>query len=75
MSGPAKGISVEEARERVLARCRRLEPEPVRILESLGRVLAHDAVRLLQAQGRSARRLEQGLLEWRTEGNPVEVVA
>jgi rhodanese-related sulfurtransferase len=38
-------------------------------------VLAHDAVRLLQARGRSARRLEQGLLEWRTEGNPVEVVA
>jgi rhodanese-related sulfurtransferase len=35
-------------------------------------VLAHDAVRLLQAQGLRARRLEQGLLEWRTEGNPVE---
>lgn len=35
-------------------------------------VLAHDAVRLLQAQGHRARRLEQGLLEWRTEGNPVE---
>lgn len=38
-------------------------------------VLAHDAVRLLQAQGRRARRLQDGLLEWRTEGNPVEVVA
>jgi rhodanese-related sulfurtransferase/DNA-binding transcriptional ArsR family regulator len=38
-------------------------------------VLAHDAVRLLQAQGRPARRLEQGLLEWRTEGNPVETGA
>lgn len=36
-------------------------------------VLAHDAVRLLQAQGRSARRLEDGLLEWRTNGHPVEV--
>ena len=33
------------------------------------------AVRLLQAQGRRARRLEDGLLEWRTEGNPVEVGA
>lgn len=38
-------------------------------------VLAHDAVRLLQAQGHRARRLEEGLLEWRTEGNPVEVGA
>jgi rhodanese-related sulfurtransferase/DNA-binding transcriptional ArsR family regulator len=38
-------------------------------------VLAHDAVRLLTAQGRSARRLEDGLLEWRTHGHPVEVGA
>lgn len=38
-------------------------------------VLAHDAVRLLQARGRRARRLEQGLLEWRTEGNPVQAGA
>jgi rhodanese-related sulfurtransferase/DNA-binding transcriptional ArsR family regulator len=38
-------------------------------------VLAHDAVRLLQAQGRRARRLEDGLLEWRTHGHPVEVGA
>ncbi len=36
-------------------------------------VLAHDAVRLLTARGHRARRLEEGLLEWRTEGNPVEV--
>ena len=35
-------------------------------------VLAHDAVRLLQAKGRRARRLEDGLLEWRTSGHPVE---
>lgn len=35
-------------------------------------VLAHDAVRLLQARGWRARRLEQGLLEWRTEGNLVQ---
>jgi rhodanese-related sulfurtransferase/DNA-binding transcriptional ArsR family regulator len=36
-------------------------------------VLAHDAVRLLQARGRQARRLQDGLLEWRTHGLPVEV--
>ena len=35
-------------------------------------VLAHDAVRLLRAQGRRARRLQDGLLEWRLEGLPVE---
>jgi rhodanese-related sulfurtransferase len=35
-------------------------------------VLAHDAVRLLRAQGRQARRLQDGLLEWRLEGLPVE---
>jgi rhodanese-related sulfurtransferase/predicted transcriptional regulator len=38
-------------------------------------VLAHDAVRLLQARGRRARRLEQGMLEWRTEGNLVQAGA
>lgn len=36
-------------------------------------VLAHDAVRLLAAQGVPARRLEDGMLEWRTHGHPVEV--
>lgn len=35
-------------------------------------VLANDAVRLLQARGRTARRLQDGLLEWRLEGLPVE---
>ncbi|MCA1781470.1 MAG: ArsR/SmtB family transcription factor [Dermatophilaceae bacterium] len=34
-------------------------------------VLAHDAVRLLRASGRSARRLEGGMLEWRQKGLPV----
>lgn len=33
-------------------------------------VLAHDAVRLLRASGRSARRLEGGMLEWRQSGLP-----
>ena len=35
-------------------------------------VLASDAVRLLRAQGRDARRLREGLLEWRLAGYPVE---
>ncbi len=38
-------------------------------------VLAHDAVRLLRARGRRARRLQDGLLEWRLEGHPVEAGA
>lgn len=35
-------------------------------------VLAHDAVRLLSAHGRSARRLADGMLEWRLAELPVE---
>lgn len=38
-------------------------------------VLAHDAVRLLGGEGIEARRLEDGMLEWRTHGHPVEVGA
>ncbi|MFD2081630.1 Rhodanese-related sulfurtransferase [Actinopolymorpha cephalotaxi] len=38
-------------------------------------VLAHDAVRLLRAEGRQARRLQDGLLEWRLRGLPVEAGA
>ncbi len=38
-------------------------------------VMAHDAVRLLRARGTSARRLEDGMLEWRTHGHPVEVAS
>jgi rhodanese-related sulfurtransferase/DNA-binding transcriptional ArsR family regulator len=34
-------------------------------------VLAHDAVRLLLARGRRARRLADGMLEWRLAGLPV----
>ena len=34
-------------------------------------VLAHDAVRLLQQQGRAALRLADGMLEWRLAGLPV----
>jgi rhodanese-related sulfurtransferase len=36
-------------------------------------VLAHDAVRLLIAQGRPARRLTDGMLEWRLADLPVAV--
>ncbi len=38
-------------------------------------VMAHDAVRLLGAEGVAARRLEDGMLEWRTHGHPVAVGA
>lgn len=33
-------------------------------------VLAYDAVRILRAKGRRARRLAGGILEWRSEGRP-----
>ncbi len=38
-------------------------------------VMAHDAVRLLADRGVAARRLEDGMLEWRTHGHPVETGA
>jgi rhodanese-related sulfurtransferase len=34
-------------------------------------VMGHDAVRLLEASGIEARRLQDGMLEWRTSGLPV----
>lgn len=34
-------------------------------------VMAHDAVRILGAEGIEARRLEDGMLEWRAAGLPV----
>lgn len=36
-------------------------------------VMAHDAVRLLAAEGLAARRLDGGMLEWRSRGQLVEV--
>jgi len=36
-------------------------------------VLAHDALRLLAAEGRAARRLADGMLEWRLADLPVAV--
>lgn len=38
-------------------------------------VMAHDSVRLLAAQGIHARRLEEGMLEWRLAGLPVSTGA
>jgi rhodanese-related sulfurtransferase len=38
-------------------------------------VLAHDAVRLLNAHGLTARRAADGLLEWRLAGHPVDTGA
>lgn len=38
-------------------------------------VMAHDAVRILGGAGVQARRLEDGMLEWRTAGLPVEAGA
>lgn len=38
-------------------------------------VMAHDAVRLLGARGVVATRLEDGMLEWRSHGHPVEASA
>jgi rhodanese-related sulfurtransferase len=38
-------------------------------------VYADDAVRLLRAQGLSARRLDVGFPEWRTAGLPVEIAS
>ena len=35
-------------------------------------VLAYDAVRLLTRHGRSARRLPEGMLEWRLAGMPIQ---
>ncbi len=50
-------------------------PEVVAYCRGSFCVMAHDAVRLLGAEGIEARRLEDGMLEWRTHGHPVEVNA
>lgn len=38
-------------------------------------VMSHDAVRLLQADGRTAKRLREGMVEWRAARLPVEAAA
>ncbi len=59
------------------AEANRLRRSPSVVTYCRGRycVMAHDAVRLLAGEGVQARRLEDGMLEWRTAGNPVEVGA
>jgi DNA-binding transcriptional ArsR family regulator/rhodanese-related sulfurtransferase len=44
-------------------------------LEIVAHCLAHDAVRLLNAQGHVAWRLDDGMLEWRLEALPVDTAA
>ncbi len=53
----------------------RTTPEVVAYCRGSFCVMAHDAVRLLSAEGVKARRLEDGMLEWRTHGHPVEAGA
>lgn len=53
----------------------RTAPEVVTYCRGSFCVMAHDAVRLLGAEGIRARRLEDGMLEWRTNNLPVEVGA
>jgi rhodanese-related sulfurtransferase/predicted transcriptional regulator len=65
----ASSVPLEELSERLAE----LPPERDVVAYCRGAycVLAHDAVRLLHARGRSARRLEGGLLEWWLAGLPV----
>jgi rhodanese-related sulfurtransferase/predicted transcriptional regulator len=59
------------------ARLRELpaETEVVAYCRGINCVLAHDAVRLLTARGRNAKRLADGMLEWRLAALPVETAA
>ncbi len=61
----------------LIARAKDLRDSPEVVAYCRGSfcVMAHDAVRLLGSRGVEARRLEDGMLEWRTHGHPVEVSA
>lgn len=61
------------ARVRTVAQAHLPDVEAARIAYLGGAygVLAHDAVRLLQAHGHTAGRLDEGMLEWRLAGLPV----
>ncbi|GAA1382590.1 metalloregulator ArsR/SmtB family transcription factor [Kitasatospora putterlickiae] len=63
--------------DRLEARLAELSPgaEVVAYCRGANCVLAHDAVRLLAARGRSAKRLADGMLEWRLAALPVEAGA
>ncbi|MEJ2855078.1 MULTISPECIES: ArsR/SmtB family transcription factor [unclassified Saccharothrix] len=67
----ALGIPLEE----LPARLAELPPDREVVAYCRGAycVLAHDAVRYLAGQGRPARRLEDGLLEWRLANLPLAV--
>jgi rhodanese-related sulfurtransferase len=65
----AIGIPVDQLAERIAEL-----PDGVEVIAYCrGRfcVFAHDAVRLLNARGRAARRLRDGMLEWQLAGLPV----
>ena len=49
-----------------------VEQEVVAYCRGTWCVLAHEAVDLLRSQGRRARRLEDGMLEWRLDERPVD---
>ena len=59
--------------EELAARLSELPPDREIVAYCRGQycVLAHDAVRVLAAHGRTARRAAQGILEWRLAGLPV----
>jgi rhodanese-related sulfurtransferase len=65
----AVSIPVEELADRLAELP--LDQEIVAYCRGAYCVLAHDAVRLLTAHGRSARRLADGMLEWRLADLPV----
>lgn len=69
----AVSIPVDELRERLAE----IPPGAEVVVYCRGRycVYAHDAVRLLRDQGVAARRLEDGMLEWRLADLPVAVGA
>jgi rhodanese-related sulfurtransferase len=69
----ARSIPLEEL-ERRLAE---VPPDVEVVAYCRGRycVFAHEAVRVLQAAGRGARRLEDGWPEWRRDGLPRSVQA
>jgi rhodanese-related sulfurtransferase len=64
----ARSIPLEELRERLAELP--ADPEVVAYCRGPFCAYAHEAVRQLRAAGRSARRLEDGLPEWRLAGKP-----
>lgn len=67
----ALSIPLEELRQRLAELP--ADQEVVAYCRGTYCVFAHDAVRLLTAQGRTARRLADGMLEWRLADLPVAI--